>query len=161
MKLGLLGRVNVAAQIDTAYKRSIEQHNKQVEENRYVLSQIITCIKLCGKCETALRGHNESADLLSPIIFRCISETMCESDSRLQRHYDAQPIFKGTSSTIQSELLDCMYEVYREETAKQVGKTSFVAIQVDETTDVSCKSQMVIVTCHAQAVSSVPDGRHL
>ncbi|XP_071754178.2 zinc finger MYM-type protein 1-like [Centroberyx gerrardi] len=70
---------------------------------------------------------------------------MCEGDSRLQRHYDAQPIFKGTSSTVQNELLDCMYEVYREEIAKQVDETSFVAIQADETTDVSCKSQMVVV----------------
>ncbi len=38
-----------------------------------------------------------------------------------------------------------MNEVYREEIAKQVGETSFVTIQADETTDVSCKSQMVIV----------------
>ncbi|KAL7405711.1 hypothetical protein ABVT39_006150 [Epinephelus coioides] len=70
---------------------------------------------------------------------------MCEGDTRLQRHYDAQLIFKGTSSTVQNELLDCMYEVYRDEIAKQVDKTSFVAIQADETTDVSCKSQMVVV----------------
>ena len=82
VKLGLLGRVNVAAQVDSAYRRSIEQHNKQVEENRYVLSRIITCIQLCGKCETALRGHDESADSLNPGIFRCIFETMCEGDSR-------------------------------------------------------------------------------
>ncbi len=100
VKLGLLGKVNVAAQIDSAYKCSIERHNKQVEENRYVLSRIITCIKLCGKCETALRGHDESADSLNLGIFRCIFEKMCENDSRLQRHDDAQPIFKGTSSTI-------------------------------------------------------------
>ena len=28
VKLGLLGRVNVAAQVDSAYRRSIEQHDK-------------------------------------------------------------------------------------------------------------------------------------
>ncbi|KAI4814695.1 hypothetical protein KUCAC02_003880, partial [Chaenocephalus aceratus] len=32
-----------------------------------------------------------------------------------------------------------------EEIAKQVDNTSFVAVQADETTDVSCKSQIVIV----------------
>lgn len=145
VKLGLLGRVNVAAQIDSAYRRGIDDHNRKVEENRYVLGRIITCIKLCGKCETALRGHDESADSLNPGIFRSIFETMCEGDSRLRRHYEAQPVFKGTSSTIQNELLDCMYDVYREEISKQVDNTSFVAVQADETTDVSCKSQMVIV----------------
>ncbi|KAI4798579.1 hypothetical protein KUCAC02_021946, partial [Chaenocephalus aceratus] len=70
---------------------------------------------------------------------------MCEGDSRLRRHYEAQPVFKGTSSTTQNELLDCMYDVSREEIAKQADNTSCVAVQADETTDVSCKSQMVIV----------------
>ncbi len=51
-------------------------------------------------------------------------------------HYDAQPVFKGTSSTIHNEMLDCMYEVYREWNTMQVTKTSFVAGQVDETTNV-------------------------
>ena len=51
---------------------------------------------------------------------------MCEGDSRLQRHYDAQ-----TSSTVQNKLLDCMYELYRVEIAKQVDETTFVAIQAE------------------------------
>ena len=38
-----------------------------------------------------------------------------------------------------------MYEVYRCEVAKQLRDTQFVAVQADETTDASCKSQMVIV----------------
>lgn len=46
VKLGLLGRVNVAVQIDSAYRRGIEEHNRQGEENRYVLGRIITCITL-------------------------------------------------------------------------------------------------------------------
>ena len=54
-------------------------------------------------------------------------------------------MFKGTSSTIQNELLDCMYEVYRCEVTKQLGDTQFVAVQADETTDASCKSRTVIV----------------
>ena len=69
VKLGLLERVNITAQIDSAYRCSIGQCNKQVEENRYVLRRIITCIKLCGKCETALRGHDESGDSVNPGIF--------------------------------------------------------------------------------------------
>ena len=145
MKLGLLGRVNIMAQLDSAYQRSILEHNKQAEENRYVLGRLISCLKLCGKCELGLRGHDESADSVNPGIFRCIFETMCEGDTRLRRHYDSEPTFKGTSSTIQNELLDCMFEVYRCEVAKQLRDTQFVAVQADETTDASCKSQMVIV----------------
>ena len=75
-------------------RRQVDEHNRQVEENRYVFGRIITCIKLCGKCETALRGHNESADSPNPGIFRCIFETMCEGDARLQRH-SLSPYSKG------------------------------------------------------------------
>ena len=67
---------------------------------------------------------------------------MCEGDSRLWRHFDAQQVFKRTSRTIQNELLNFLYEVYREEVAMQVAETLFVAVQVD---DVSCKSQLVLV----------------
>jgi hypothetical protein len=70
---------------------------------------------------------------------------MCEGDSRLRRHYDAQPYFKGTSAIIQKELLECMYSVYKDEVSQQLANAPFVAVQADETTDVSCKSQMVIV----------------
>lgn len=70
---------------------------------------------------------------------------MCEGDSRLRSHYDAQPYFKGTSATIQNELLDFMYSVYKNEIAQQWANALFVAVQADETTDVSRKSQMVIV----------------
>src|SRR4029434_7480788 len=45
-----------------AYQRNILEHNKQTEENRYVLGRLISCKKPCGKCELGLRGHDESAD---------------------------------------------------------------------------------------------------
>ena len=93
VKLGLFGKSNIASQLDSAYRRGIEQHNIQTEENRYVLGRIISCIKLCGKCEIALRGHDESAGSVNPGIFRCIFDTMSEGDSRLRSHYDAQPYF--------------------------------------------------------------------
>ncbi len=46
---------------------------------------------------------------------------------------------------IQNELLDCMFEVYREKIATQVAETSFVAVQVDQTTAMSRISQLVLV----------------
>ena len=140
MKLGLLGRGNIVA-----HQRNLLEHNKHTEENRYVLGRLVSCLKLCGKCELGLRAHDESADPVNPGIFKCIFETMCEGDTRLKRHYDSEPTFRATSSGFQNELLDCMYEVYRREVAKQLRNTQFVAVQAEETTDASCKSQMVIV----------------
>ena len=38
-----------------------------------------------------------------------------------------------------------MNDVYREAIAKEVSDTLFASVEADETTDISCKSQMVIV----------------
>src|SRR4029434_4532608 len=37
LKLGLFGRVDVKTRLHSAYQRNIDEHNKQTEENRYVL----------------------------------------------------------------------------------------------------------------------------
>ena len=58
--LSLLGKVNIAAEIDSGYKLAIEKHNNQVKKNREILSKIINCIKFCEKFELPLRGHDES-----------------------------------------------------------------------------------------------------
>lgn len=54
-----------------------------------MFSWIIAWIKL---------GHDKSEDYLNSGIW-CILETMCEIDSRLQRHYDVQPVLRWTSNT--------------------------------------------------------------
>ena len=70
------------AQIDSAYQRNILEHNK---------GRLISCLKLCGKCELGLHGHDESADIF---------EMMYEGDTRLKRHYDS------VSQTFFWELMD-------------------------------------------------------
>ncbi|XP_028670787.1 uncharacterized protein LOC114661764 [Erpetoichthys calabaricus] len=138
IRLGLLGQTNVSSALDRVHGRDIEEHNRQTEENRYVLGRIISCMKLCGRCG--------SAGSLNPAIFKCIFETMCEGDSRLRRHYEAEPYFSGISSAaIQNELLDCMYSVYRDEVGRQLLHTPFVAVMTDECTDGSCNSHMAVV----------------
>ena len=65
-QLQLLGQINIMAQLDSAYQRNILEHNKQTEENRYVLGRLISCIKLCGKCELwdDVRGRHQAAKTL-------------------------------------------------------------------------------------------------
>ena len=52
-------------------------------------------------------------------------------------------VFKGTSKTVQNELLDSMHNVYLDYIKEEIGKADFVSIQADETTDVACKCQLV------------------
>jgi len=51
-------------------------------------------------------------------------------------------VFKGTSKTVQNELLDCMASVIRERIVEEVKSARFVVMQAD---DVSTQTQLVLV----------------
>jgi len=53
-------------------------------------------------------------------------------------------VFKGTSKTIQNELLKCMLVVCQKEISLEIKKADYLAITADETTDISAVFQMVI-----------------
>ena len=63
------------------------------------------------------------------------------------------------SLTSQNELLDCMYEVYIDNLHTEVNTAQFIAIEADETTDVSCLSQFAIILRFVQ--DNVPVERFL
>ena len=60
-------------------------------------------------------------------------------------HLKNATVFKSTSKTVQNELLDAMYAVYLDEITKEIDQANFISIQADETTDVACKCQVVII----------------
>ncbi|XP_072042789.1 zinc finger MYM-type protein 1-like [Amphiura filiformis] len=145
VRLELLGNVNICTQLDDAYRSSIRKHNQLVDKNRHVLSKLIDCVKFCGAFELALRGHNETPDSENAGIFRGLVDLVAELDGVLAEHLDTATTFKGTSKTIQNELLQCMYEVYLDHVESEIEQCNFISVQADETTDVSCKCQVVIV----------------
>jgi hypothetical protein len=149
----LLGKQDLRQQLDSAYRRNIEQHNEQVRKNRYVLSKIINCIKFCGVFELALRGHDETDVSLNPGIFRGLINLTAELDAALKDHIEKATVFKGTSKTIQNELLDCMLDVLQDTIKKEILEADFVSAMADETSDVSSIFQMAVVFRYV-----LPDG---
>jgi hypothetical protein len=61
-------------------------------------------------------------------------------DSVLDEHLRSATV----SKTIHNELLDCMYEVYKQTLMEEIQNANIISIQADETTDISCMSQFVI-----------------
>ena len=110
VSFSLLGSVNIRDQIDSGYKIAIARHNEQVKRNREVLSKIIDCLKFCGRFGLPLRGHDESEDSQNPGVFRGLLNFVCEFDSALDSHFKTASVFKGTSKSIQNDLLDCMFD---------------------------------------------------
>jgi hypothetical protein len=155
--LKLFGKSNIVEKLDSVYRRNIQRHNQEVDKNRYVLSKIISVLRLCGSCEIGIRGRDETSESLKPGVFRSVFQLLCEDDVILKNYYENSPSFKGTSKTIQNELLDCMYDLYRELLKEEISTTNFVSIQADETTDVSCKAQLVIILRYITKLGTVTE----
>lgn len=145
MRFALFGKVNIQAQLDSTYWLNIQKHNEEVSKNRYILSKIIDCIRFCGAFEIALRGHDETETSENPGIFRGLINFTAELDTTLREHLENATVFKGTSKSIQNDILDSMLIVYHEEILREINEARFLAVMADETTDVSGKFQMVIV----------------
>lgn len=145
LQLALLGSVNVAEQLDSAYRRSISVHNEKVLQNRYILNIIINCVRFCGAFELALRGHDESESSSNPGIFRGLINFSAELDVALKTHLERATVFKGTSKTIQNEILEIMLAVCQEKISEEIKHANFLAVIADETSDVSNTFQMALV----------------
>ena len=145
VKYKVFGTVNIAAEMNSAHKKNISQHNQQVKKNRYILSKVIDCIKFCATHELGLRGHDETDESSNRGIFLDLLEEFARLDPVLKSHLENATVAKYTSKDIQNELLDCLYSVYYSELKMDVSKSKFVSVQADEATDLSHGSQFVVI----------------
>ena len=133
MKLAFLGRNNIAEQLSEAYRASKQRH------------KLIDCIKLCGAFELALRGHDETSVSDNPGVFLGLVDFTAALDSVLGKHLETATVFKGTSKTVQNELLDIMLDICKDIIKREIKESDFLAIISDDTTDVSNYSQNAVV----------------
>ena len=145
LKLKRYGKVDIRTQIDEGHRISVIRHNELVRANRHILNRIIDCLKFCGKHEIAVRGHIEKEESVNRGIFLDLLNEFAKLDNTLYEHLEKSKVNKFTSAIIQNELLDCMYQVYQETLIEDVNKAMFVSVQADESSDVSNKTQLVIV----------------
>ncbi|XP_077331409.1 zinc finger MYM-type protein 1-like [Lithobates pipiens] len=145
MRLEFFGKRSIGEQLDAGYIISIRRHNEEVTKNRHILSRIIDCVKFCGAFELALRGHDESESSENRGIFRGLVDFVASLDGVLKEHLENATVFKGTSKTVQNELLDCMLSVVKEHIIQEAQSSNFISIQADETTDIATHCQLVLV----------------
>ena len=92
-----------------------------------------------------LKGHDETTQLKNPGVFLCLIDFACNLDPSLRKHMDSNAAFKGTSKTIQNEILDSIMFVCQDHIKNEISKSNFLALMTNETMDMQDKSQMVIV----------------
>ncbi|KAL4089358.1 hypothetical protein QTP88_024405 [Uroleucon formosanum] len=136
--LNLLGKVDIRHQIDIGYKKGIQRHNELVDT-------ILNCIKCCGKHELPLRSHEEKTSSKNQGVFRGIFDLCTDIDSSLRDNFENTIVFRGTSKTIQNDLLDSILSVCRNKIVNEIQQSEFISIIVDETTDISNIFQLVVI----------------
>ncbi|XP_069696985.1 zinc finger MYM-type protein 1-like isoform X1 [Periplaneta americana] len=145
MSFAVLGKTDIRKQLNDGYRASVRKHNELVDKNRYILSRIIDAVKFCGEFELALRGHDETEGSDNPGILRGLINYTAALDNALKDHLENSSVFKGTSSTIQNELLDAILSICQEHILSEISEVDFLSIQADQTTDNSCKTLLSLV----------------
>ena len=135
----------VLSAVNAGYRRSIIKHNELVDRNRHALNRIINCIKFCGFHDLPLRGHNDVEGSANRGVFLDLIKYTADLDGAFPDHLEKHNVVENTSKSIQNDLLSCMLKVYTEEITREIKNFSCVSMQADETTDISCKSQFVII----------------
>ncbi len=104
-----------------------------------------SCVKFCGVFELALRGHDESETSDNPGIFRGLVDFVASLDGVLKEHLENTTVFKGTSKTVQNELLSVAREYIIQEARSS------------ETTDIATQCQLVLVLRYIDAKSNIEE----
>lgn len=141
-ELALLGSVSSRVPLDSNYRQKIIKH-EDVTRNRYMLKRLISCIMFSRIFDPA----NDKTDLLceNEGILGDLVDFSSEMNIILRDHCNTATIFKETTQTIQNEILESMLYVCRQEIKNQIDSSDFLAIECDETTDISNQYQMVMI----------------
>ncbi|XP_060864313.1 zinc finger MYM-type protein 1-like [Metopolophium dirhodum] len=137
------------ARIDTSLdkqrKIDIQLHNEKAAKNREILKRLINAVCFLAKQELPFRGHNENKYSVNRGNYMELLISSQEFDPLLQEHLDTSTIFRGTSVSIQNDLINSIADVIKHEIFNEIQNTQYVAIMLDETTDISNKSQLSTV----------------
>lgn len=139
------GETRVDLQLNEQVRRETQLHNERVKKNREILNSMIGCVVFLGKQEPAFRGHDESAESTNKGNYVELLNFLAENIPDLQYHLSTNKAFTGTSGKIQKDLIYAIAEVMEDEIKMEIKKAPFVAVMVDDTTDVGNAAQLSLV----------------
>lgn len=143
--------------IDIANKIN-SQRMAQIEENKKRLIPIIKTILLCGRQNIPLRGHRDDKNIEGEGVLNTDTEHSIVNDGNfrellrfridagdidLRNHLQSAPSNATyISKHTQNELIRCCKEEIQATILARVKEAQFFSIIFDETTDISCISQL-------------------
>lgn len=77
--------------------------------------------------------------------------SFAEFDINMMEHLASATTFVGMSNTIQNDIIESIDHIIQEEIDKELHKCQFIAVEVDDTTDISCKCQLSVIVRYFNA----------
>ncbi|KAL4154561.1 hypothetical protein QTP88_000418 [Uroleucon formosanum] len=124
-----------------------KNYNENVRLNRLFMEHLIDLVLFLGKQKLAFRGHDENSDSLNKGNFRELFDMhIIRCSQEIQNHYNSiKNIFSGMSKSIQNDLISCISEFLINQIKNEIKQCKFYSIQIDDTTDISQKTQCSII----------------
>ena len=145
LSLCSFGNVRVDVQLEKQKSLNISKHNDAVKKNRDILIRLIDTVCFLSKQDLWFRGHDESVDFLNRGNYVELLNYLKEYDHLLEQHFKESTVFRGTSKSIQNDIIGAVCNVIISKIKCEVLRSEFVAILLDECTDLSNKSQLSTV----------------
>ncbi|XP_060133298.1 52 kDa repressor of the inhibitor of the protein kinase-like [Zootoca vivipara] len=116
-------------------------HQKRIEENKQILSSIISCIIFCGTHDLPLRGKEGDEG----VFFDLLNLRIDCGDEKLKSHLEkCQKNAIYTSPKIQNEIIKLCGQVVKERIIEDCKQAKAYAVMADETADIGGKEQLSI-----------------
>ncbi|KAL1454619.1 hypothetical protein WDU94_010835 [Cyamophila willieti] len=145
LRLHSFGKSRIEEGLDKTLAVNNELHNSKVRKNREILKRLIDATCFLAQQELPFRGHDETEASFNRGNYVELLKLMSLYDPILADHLDKATVFKGTSNDIQNDLINCLAEVTIHAIQEEVDKTPYIAILLDETSDINSKSQLSTV----------------
>ncbi|XP_030750580.1 zinc finger MYM-type protein 1 isoform X1 [Sitophilus oryzae] len=133
------------------------QHNELVDKNRQILKRLIDVVCFLGEHELGFRGHDETRASSNTGNFLDLLSLMAKYDDCLKNHLEQSNVFRGNSNRIQNDLISAVSTVILKKIKQEIGEARFIAIVLDETTDVTNFSQLSIVIRYVKTDGSIQE----
>ena len=93
---------------------------------------------------------NKKQDFHNRGVFRELIDYSLELDKILKECLNNATVFQGSSKTVENEIIYSMLQLCTQGIKDQINETEFLAIQCDETIDISNQCQVVVIIRYLQ-----------
>ncbi len=115
---------------------------KKWEQTETFKKRFIDVVCFLGEQQLAFRGHDESQKSANRGNYVELLNLCAKTDPLLKSHLEKSSVFSGLSNRIKNDLINSVGEILLNKVKNEINNASFVALILDETTDVTTVSQL-------------------